>query len=72
MLFNNNIAFVPTNLVFAPGEMRLFTIKATLGSSSYIYNGKQISLDVSAIEVSSNVSVPYSIKGTTWVINNLI
>lgn len=67
-LFNNNLAFVPTNLTFAPGEMRLFTIKAILDNNAYSYSGKQISIDVDAIEFTKKFTAGFPIKGTTWVI----
>ncbi len=58
--------FVPTNSVFAPGQMKLFTIRAALDAGASQHLGKTLNLVVTGIEGGTKSSFP--IPGTTWTI----
>ncbi len=70
--FKKGIAFAPTsaNIIFTPGQTRLFTIKAILSSEAYLYNSKSLSIDVTSIDTNSSIKGMFPIKGTTWTIAN--
>ncbi len=66
--FKNELAFVPTDSYFAPGQMRLFTIKAILTSTVSPYIGTQLVIDVTSVETTASVNGQFPIRGTTWTI----
>lgn len=67
--FKNNSAFVPTATVtLAPGEMKLFTIKAILALSTASHLGKQIILEVTGVDTDASLTKTFPIRGTTWTI----
>lgn len=68
--FKDNLALAPTNVVFAPGQMKLFTIKAVLGNNISLDLGKQLKIDVVSIETDASVKGQFPITGTTWTISN--
>lgn len=68
--FKNNVAFAPTNAVFAPGERKLFTIKAVLSTDVSAYVGSDIKLSVTSVDSNGAASGAYPISGTTWYITN--
>lgn len=68
--FKDGMAFAPTNATFAPGQMRLFTIKAVLSANISSYIGKQLMIDVTSIETNAKVSGAFPIVGTTWTLAN--
>ncbi len=68
--FKNNVAFVPVNTLFAPGQMRLFTIKAVLSSTVSAYFGTQLKIDVTGIDTTASVKGAFPIRGTTWTIGS--
>ena len=71
VLFKNGLAFAPTAVVtFAPGEMKLFTIKAVLTGDVSYYLGQQLMMDVTSIDANANVTGSFPIRGTTWTIAN--
>ena len=71
ILFKNGLAFAPTEATtFLPGQMRLFTIKATLTNTIYSYLGQQLMIDVTSIDTNANVTGSFPIRGTTWTIAN--
>lgn len=67
--FQNNMALAPTNALFAPGQMRLFTIKAIMAYDTTLYIGMQLMIDVESIETTSAVRGQFPIRGTTWTIS---
>jgi hypothetical protein len=67
-LFQNGMAFAPTNALFIPGQMRLFTIKAILSPSVMAYVGTQLMINVASIQTTAMVSGNFPIHGTTWTI----
>ena len=67
--FKNMQAFVPTaKTVFAPGQMRLFTIKASLTKNILPYIGKDLKVDVTSISTDGSIKGPLPLRGTTWTI----
>lgn len=68
VLFQNGRAFAPTDAYFAPGQMRLFTVKAMLTQNVLPYSGTQLMIDVASIETTGMVSGQFPIRGTTWTI----
>jgi len=62
-------AFVPTTMILTPGEMRLFTIKATLGRISAAHIGKQLMIDVVSVHTDGAPKGSFPIRGTTWTIS---
>lgn len=67
-LFSNGLAFVPMEAQFAPGEMRLFTIKAVITSAISSHVGKQLMLEVASLEGNSEFTGTFPIRGTTWTL----
>ncbi len=67
--FKDGKVFVPvTNVTFAPGQMRLFTIKAILSTNVSAHLGKQLKLDVTGLTAGAGVKGTFPIRGTTWTI----
>ncbi|MES2225369.1 MAG: hypothetical protein V4480_00985 [Patescibacteria group bacterium] len=68
--FVNGIATVPTNATFAPGERKLFTIKAILSVHAGAYAGSQLMLDIAGLVApGANLKAVFPIRGTTWTVN---
>ncbi len=61
-------ALAPTEAVFAPGQMRLFTVRATMAPVLSAYRNTQLNIDVTGIETSAAVTGSFPIRGTTWVL----
>lgn len=73
VLFKNGKAFVPSTAVLAPGEMRLFTIKAQLSSlAAWQGAGKSLMLSVAGVDTGAPTTyqATFPIRGTTWVIGS--
>jgi hypothetical protein len=68
-LFKNGKAFAPTNAEFAPGQTKLFTIKAIMDDNISAYKGKELKIDVDSIEIGASIKGNFPIRGTTWIIN---
>ena len=68
--FKNGVGFVPAKTTLAPGETRLFTLKAVTVPSIASHVGKQLRLEVSNV-ITSNASVRahYPVQGTTWTLS---
>lgn len=56
--------FVPLAATIPPGQMRIFTIKANLGTIANI--GSQLKLDVASVAGASRGTFP--LRGTTWTL----
>ena len=69
ILFQNGLALAPTDAFFAPGQMRLFTIKAIMTRTISPYVGTQLMLEVASIETTAAVRGQFPIRGTTWTIS---
>jgi len=68
--FDGKSALAPTNAKFAPGQIRLFTIKAHLTANVSAYIGKNLMIDVTGVETNVLVKGVLPIRGTTWTISN--
>jgi len=66
--FKNKTALAPTDAYFAPGEMKLFTIKATVARDVTLYSGTNLMIDVTGLETTASVVGSFPIRGTTWTI----
>lgn len=66
--FKDGRAFAPTNALFAPGQMRLFTIKAVVAENVSAYIGTQLMIDVLSLDTNASVKGQFPIRGTTWTI----
>jgi hypothetical protein len=67
-LFQSGVAFASTTAYFAPGQMRLFTIKVLLSTAVADYVGTELKLEVASIETTGETQGNFPIVGTTWVI----
>lgn len=65
---STDVSFVATNALFAPGEMKLFTIKAVLSSASSASIGTDLKFEVTGIHGDMIMTSVFPIQGTTWVI----
>jgi hypothetical protein len=66
--FKNGLAFASTTAYFAPGQMRLFTIKTIMTSQILPYLGAQLIIDVVSIDSTASPQGNFPIPGTTWTI----
>ncbi|MEK7510773.1 MAG: Ig-like domain-containing protein [Patescibacteria group bacterium] len=65
--WRGNSAYVPLAATFAPGQMRIFTIKAGIGTT-YMNIGQQLKLDVASINTAAKLPSIFPIVGTTWTL----
>src|SRR3989344_3718797 len=66
--FQGGRAVAPTDAYFAPGQMRLFTIKAVMAPDVSAYVGMSLMVDVASIESTAAVTGSFPIRGTTFTI----
>jgi len=67
-LFNREKeASVDTNIAIAPGESRVFTIKAQTAADMRPFLGTELKLDVTALETDASLKTQFPIRGTTWI-----
>lgn len=65
--FKNGAASIPIASTLQPGEMRLYTIKATVGNTrTELY--KNLMLDVSGATLNGTPSAQFPLRGTTWTL----
>ena len=69
-LFKNGSVYVPLPSVVAPGQIRIYTIKAGLSASSGAYAGQSLMLDVTGVTTGAKVPSAFPIRGTTFVLTN--
>lgn len=67
--FVNGSAYVPSAAVFAPGERKLFTLKAQLSSTSGSYANTALMLNVTGLDAAAKFNATFPIVGTTWVLS---
>ncbi len=70
-LFKNGKAFVPSTAVLAPGEMRLFTLKAQLSPlAAQQAAGRTLMLNVAGVDTGgpATFQATFPIRGTTWTV----
>lgn len=66
--FKNSVAIVPTNTTILPGQMKLFTVKATLANNMSLYQGTQLKIDLAGVISTASIRGRLPIRGTTWTI----
>lgn len=66
--FVDGKALAPTEALFAPGQMRLFTVRATMAPVLTPYRNTQLNIDVTGIETDAAVTGTFPIPGTIWSI----
>ncbi|MBX9906304.1 hypothetical protein K2X96_00195 [Patescibacteria group bacterium] len=66
--FKNGSAFVPIQAVFAPGQMRLFTIKAVVKNDTARYAGTQLQINLASAHANASLKGMFPMYGTTWTI----
>ncbi len=66
--FRNGVALAPTDAYFAPGQMRLFTIKAILSGQASAHIGMTLAVVVTSVETTADPKGQFPISGTTWTI----
>lgn len=66
--FKKGVAYVPLPYVLAPGELRIFTIKAALRPSTQAYGNKELRINVLDADTTAKVSGAFPILGTAWVL----
>ncbi|MEA2702004.1 MAG: hypothetical protein QOE22_713 [Candidatus Parcubacteria bacterium] len=64
--FTSGSAFAPTDAKIEPGAMKLFTIKAMLGTNAIV--GTNLMLDVTGVEGNGTEKGAFPLRGTTWAI----
>ena len=68
--FINGQAFAPTQaIVLAPGQMKLFTIKAMMSNNISSYIGSQLMIDVTGVDATAAIKGAFPIRGTTWTLS---
>ena len=68
--FNDGFALAPTDALFVPGQMRLFTIKAMMSSDISAHIGTQLKIDVTSLKAEDvTVTGSFPIRGTTWTLS---
>ena len=66
--FKGTKVYVPLAATLAPGQMRIFTIKAMVGTDAVVNIGRQLMLDVVAVDSSATIKGVFPIVGTTWTL----
>lgn len=67
--WKNNGSPAGLDYTLAPGEMRLYTIKATLGADAASQVGKNLVLDLTSITSNGKLTANLPIKGVAWTIS---
>ena len=65
--FNKGSVFVPLAATLAPGQIRIFTIKANLGAVS-AYRGTQLKIDVASVKTDGTIKGMFPLRGTTFTL----
>ncbi len=66
--FKNGSAFVPIQASLAPGQMRLFTIKAVMKNDTARYVGTQLQMNLANAHSNASLKGAFPMYGTTWTI----
>ena len=67
-VFKKNEAYVPLAAELAPGQMRIFTLKAALNASMYTALGRTLMLDVVSVDTAAKLVGTLPLRGTVWTI----
>ncbi len=65
--FKNGSVFIPLVATVAPGQTRIFTIKALLGSTAGKI-GTQLKIDVAGVSANGSVKGTFPLRGTTFTL----
>lgn len=69
--FIDGSAFAPTDALFLPGQLRLFTIKATMASDISDHAGTELKIDVTSLKAKDvTFTGSFPIRGTTWTLSS--
>lgn len=66
--FKDGSATVPIEVTLAPGQMRLFTIKAILANDVAKHVGAQLKIDVVGVITTAGIRNSFPVRGTTWTL----
>lgn len=66
--FKNGIATIPAQVTIPAQTMKLFTIKANLGTSLTAYLGTQLRFDVAGVDVDAAMQSTFPLRGVVWTI----
>ncbi len=66
--FKNGTSFIALDATLAPGEVRIYTIKANLAANLSGAAGKTLMLDVADAKTSGSITSKFPIRGTTWTL----
>lgn len=66
--FSNGEAVAGMDAVIAPGQRRLFTIRAMMASALTSFRSSSIILDVTGVESTASIVGAFPIRGTVWSI----
>lgn len=66
--FKGTKVYVPLAATLTPGQMRIFTIKAMVGSTAVAHLGQQLMLDVTSVESGATLRGTFPLVGTTWTL----
>lgn len=66
--FSRGSVFVPLAATVAPGQVRIFTLKAILSPAKRLYGNAELKINVAGIDTSANVTGAFPIIGTTWIL----
>jgi len=67
--FKDDVAYVPLlNATLAPGQLRIFTIKAQLSKALSSSLGSTLMIDVSSLDTAAEIKSDFPIRGTTWML----
>jgi hypothetical protein len=62
-------AYIPSTAVLAPGERKLFTLKAQLSTNATQYSGTAFTFNVTGVDAAATFKNTFPILGTTWTIS---
>ncbi len=66
--FDGNEVYVPLETTLAPGEFRIYTLKAILTRASTGEQGRTIALNLSGVDTTARINGAFPIRGTTWTL----
>lgn len=66
--FKGKSVLVPLVATLAPGQMRIFTLKAMVGPEALSNIGTQLMLDVASVETGATLGGRLPLRGTTWTL----
>lgn len=66
--FVGQTAFVPLAARLAPGQFRIFTLKAIMGAKTAASVGTQLMIDVDSVKANAKIAGLLPMRGTTWTL----